>query len=58
MGGSQKGRRLKVTNEQVKAIVSMKAQGEKVARIARTVSLSRLTIYRVLEYCERGIMTL
>ena len=48
-GGSHKGRRLKVTDEQVKAIISMKAQGEKVASIARTVSLSRLTIYRVLE---------
>lgn len=48
-GGSQKGRRLKVTDEQVKAIISMKAAGEKIARIARTVTLSRLTIYRVLE---------
>ena len=47
-GGSKKGRLLKVTNEQVKAIITMKAAGEKVAAIARTVSLSRLTIYRVL----------
>jgi len=48
-GGSQKGRRLKVTEEQVKAIVAMKDSGEKIARIARTVSLSRITVYRVLE---------
>jgi len=52
-GGSKKGRRLKVTDEQVKAIVAMKAQGEKISRIARTVSLSRLTIYRVLEHHTR-----
>ncbi len=48
-GGSKPGRRVKVTAEQVAAIVRMKAEGEKVARIARTVSLSRLTIYRVLQ---------
>ena len=55
-GGSQKGRLLKVTDEQVKAIVSMKSQGEKVAKIARTVNLSRLTIYRVLERVEQGFV--
>jgi len=48
-GGSQKGRLLKVTPEQVKAIIRMKADGEKIVSIARTVSLSRQTIYRVLE---------
>ena len=51
-GGSQKGARRKVTAEQVKAIIDMKARGEKIARIARTVSLSRLTIYRVLDDCD------
>ncbi len=55
-GGSQKGRRLKVTDEQVKAIVSMKARGDKISQIARTVSLSRLTIYRVLERQEQGLI--
>ena len=44
---------MKVTDEQVRAIIEMKARGEKISRIARTVSLSRLTIYRVL---ENGIM--
>ena len=47
-GGSKRGSRRKVTGEQVQAIIDMKARGEKIARIARTVSLSRLTIYRVL----------
>ncbi len=51
-GGSKPGRRVKVTAEQVAAIVRMKAEGEKVARIARTVSLSRLTIYRVLQSAQ------
>ena len=48
-GGSKKGRRIKVTDEQIRAILTMKAQGEKVAAIARGVSLSRLTVYRVLD---------
>ena len=55
-GGSKKGRLLKVTNEQARAIIRMKAEGEKVARIARTVSLSRLTIYRVVKYHEEGLL--
>ena len=53
-GGSEKGRRFKVTDEQVKSIISMKTNGENVARIARAVSLSRLTIYRVLDRDEQG----
>jgi len=53
---SKKGRLLKVTNEQARAIIRMKAEGEKVARIARTVSLSRLTIYRVVKYHEEGLL--
>ena len=46
-GGSKKGRRLSVTPEQEKAVKAMR--GEKVAVIARTVGLSRPTIYRLLE---------
>ena len=57
-GGSEKGRLLKVTEEQVKAIITMKAQGEKITRIARTVNLSRLTIYRVLERHKHGLLEL
>ncbi len=48
-GGCKKGRQVKVTDEKIQAIVSMKANGEKISRIARTVSLSRLTVYRVIE---------
>lgn len=48
-GGSKKGSRRKVTDEQVRIIIELKNRGEKIARIARTVSLSRLTIYRILE---------
>lgn len=46
-GGSQKGRLITVTNEQRHQVLSMR--GEKIARIARTVGLSRPTIYRLLE---------
>ena len=53
-GASAKGRLLKVTSEQVEAVISMKSQGEKINRIARTVNLSRQTIYRVLERYEQG----
>ena len=47
-GGSPKGRLLKVTTEQVAAITSMTARGEPIARVARTLGLSRPTVYRVL----------
>ena len=47
-GGSKKGRRHKVSDEQVKIIHQLKKEGEKMARIARRVELSRSTIYRVL----------
>ena len=45
-GGSKKGRLLSVTKEQRRQVLAMK--GEKVARIARTVGLSRPTVYRLL----------
>ncbi|HON76470.1 MAG TPA: recombinase family protein [Dermatophilaceae bacterium] len=47
-GGSPKGRLLKVTTEQVAAITSMTARGEPIAKVARTLGLSRPTVYRVL----------
>ena len=47
-GGSRKGRRLKVTDLQIRTIRELKAAGEPVAAIARTVGLSRPTIYAVL----------
>ena len=48
-GGSQKGRRIKVTPEQVHTIRRLKDEGEKIAAIARATGLSRPTIYSVLD---------
>jgi DNA invertase Pin-like site-specific DNA recombinase len=53
-GGSVKGRRIKVTDEQVKTIHMLHRQGEKISRIARAVNLSRVTIYRILNEAELG----
>ena len=47
-GGSKKGRRVKVSDLQVRTIHELKAAGEAVAAIARTVGLSRPTVYSVL----------
>jgi len=47
-GGSNKGWRWKVTDDQVAAIHQMKAEGKPIAQIARVTGLSRPTIYRVL----------
>jgi DNA invertase Pin-like site-specific DNA recombinase len=47
-GGSKKGWRWRVTDEQVAAIQEMKAKGMPIASIARITDLSRPTIYRVL----------
>ncbi len=47
-GGSQKGWRWKVSDDQVTAIHEMKTAGKKIAHIARVTGLSRPTIYRVL----------
>jgi DNA invertase Pin-like site-specific DNA recombinase len=43
------GKRLKVTREQEETIRRLKAEGQKIAAIARAVSLSRPTIYSVLD---------
>lgn len=48
-GGSEKGRRIKVNDEQIRLIHRMRAEGEKVAAIARATGLSRPTIYDVLK---------
>ncbi len=47
-GGSRRGRRIKVTDEQVVTIRRLKAEGEKITAIARATGLSRPTIYSVL----------
>ena len=48
-GGSKKGRRLKVSEEQVAVILRMHAEGAKIAAIARATGLSRPTVYRLLD---------
>jgi DNA invertase Pin-like site-specific DNA recombinase len=48
-GGSKKGWRWKVTDDQLAAIHEMRAAGKKIAAIARVTGLSRPTIYRVLD---------
>lgn len=47
-GGSEAGRRVKVTPEQEKIIRRMKREGETVVAMAKTTQLSRPTIYSVL----------
>lgn len=47
-GGSQPGRRVKVTAEQADIIRRMRAEGTKIAAIARALKLSRPTVYSVL----------
>jgi DNA invertase Pin-like site-specific DNA recombinase len=48
LGGSRKGRRITVTQEQVETVNRYYAEGMKPARIARAVGLSRPTIYRLI----------
>ena len=52
-GGSEKGWRWKVSDEQVTAIREMKAGRVPIAKIARITGLSRPTIYRVLSQVIR-----
>jgi len=47
-GGSQVGRLLHVTPEQVAVVQRMHAEGAKIAGIGRAVRLSRPTIYRLV----------
>jgi DNA invertase Pin-like site-specific DNA recombinase len=47
-GGSMRGRRLKVTDEQIATIRRMSADGESKSAMARATALSRPTIFSVL----------
>jgi DNA invertase Pin-like site-specific DNA recombinase len=51
-GGSQKGRRIKVTDEQLAVIKRMKGEGSKISPIARATGLSRPTIYAYVASAE------
>src|SRR5208337_1215094 len=54
-GGSKKGWRWKVSDDQVTAIKEMKAARTPIAKIARITGLSRPTIYRVLSHLTQGV---
>ena len=47
-GGSKPGRRVKVTPQKARTVQQLKADGESIAAIARTVGLSRPTVYGLL----------
>ncbi len=47
-GGSEKGRRIKVTREQVETVQRLREEGRSIASIARSIGLSRPTIYAIL----------
>jgi len=47
-GGRKPGTRIKVTEAKERMIRNMKAEGEPIAEIARTVEVSRQTVYTVL----------
>lgn len=47
-GGSQRGRLISVTQEQLVQVKRLHGEGEKIAAIARAVGVSRPTVYRLL----------
>ena len=47
-GGSKPGIRKKVTGDQVKVARQLKSEGSPIARIAKTLGLSRGTVYSIL----------
>lgn len=49
LGGSKKGRRLRVTDDKIRAIRQLHKGGESIVAIAKSVGLSRPTVYRLLE---------
>ena len=55
-GGSKAGRQITVTDEQKSQVLSM--QGEKIARIARTVGLTRPTVYRLIRQSKPSSLPL
>lgn len=55
-GGTKKGWRYKVTDEQVQAIIRLKSEGEKISRIARATGVCRSSVYRILEYHQEGLL--
>ena len=48
-GGSEKGRRVKVTPELEAKVKRLRAEGRKISHIARETGVSRPTIYKILD---------
>ena len=48
-GGSKKGWRWKVTDEQINSVKRMRSEKIPISRISRIVKLSRPTIYKILD---------
>ncbi len=56
-GGSKRGRRVKVTDLHIRTIRELKKDGAPIAAIARTVGLSRPTVYGILAETDNGRAT-
>ena len=53
-GGSKKGRRVKVSREQMETILRLHAENRPIAAISRILGLSRPTVYSVLGNGQHG----
>ena len=56
-GGSEKGRLISINPEQVKTIIKLRNEGQKISHIARSVNVNRSSVYRVLDYVAKGYIT-
>ena len=56
-GGSEKGRLISISPEQVQTILKLRDEGEKISHIARSVNVNRSSVYRVLDYVTKGYIT-
>jgi len=57
-GGSKKGRLNTITREQAKTIIRMRAEGERIATIARATRVTKPSVYRILRRHEEGLLDL
>jgi len=55
-GGSEKGRLISITPEQVQTILKLKAEGQRISHIARSVNVDRSSVYRVLDHNQKGYL--
>lgn len=55
-GGSKKGRLNTISKFQAKAVLKMKADNEKISRIATTLNMNRTSIYRVIKRHREGLL--